>query len=289
MPSVVCIVLNWNGWRDTQNCLSALQKCDYGALTVFVVDNGSTDDSVEMLQKSHPWVQILQSGANLGFSGGCNVGIRTALHQRADYIWLLNNDTIPAPDALRALLSLAEADRNSGAIGSVMSYMDNPTQVQAWGGGRVNIWTGRTFHATRPHRDDWFDYLTAASILLRSSAIQQIGLLDENFFLYWEDTDYSYRLRASGWTLRVAQNATVLHKEHASTDRNTRVLQRHTIESGFRFLRKHSPLPALSLCIFLIRKLIRVSITGDFSRMPEIFQALRTSGFSRDTRAPLIT
>ncbi len=280
-PHVACVVLNWNGWRDTQVCLDALKQCEYEPLTVIVVDNGSTDGSVKHLQDSHPWVRLLQTGANLGFSGGCNVGIRTALNISADYIWLLNNDTVPASSALAELVFTAELDKTAGAIGSVMSYLQNPNEIQAWGGGRVNIFTGRTIHAHSPQSDEWFDYLTAASVLLRRAAVEEIGLFDEEFFLYWEDTDYSYRLRTAGWKLRVSRSASILHKEHGSTDRDISVLQRHTIESGFRFLRKHSPVPRLSITIFFLRKIIRALSNKDRAHIHEVLSAFRRSKRAR--------
>src|ERR1700722_11537010 len=104
-PRVTCVVLNWNGWKDTVACLDALKKCTYPELTVLAVDNGSSDDSVDRIRAAHPSITLLETGANLGFAGGNNVGVRHALAQGADYLWLLNNDTEPAPDALSALVA----------------------------------------------------------------------------------------------------------------------------------------------------------------------------------------
>ncbi len=93
-PDVTCILLNWNGWRDTVECLKALKECRYRNLTIIVVDNGSTNDSVARIRAAHPDVLLLESGKNLGFAGGNNIGIRYALAQGAEYVWLLNNDTV---------------------------------------------------------------------------------------------------------------------------------------------------------------------------------------------------
>jgi len=98
-PQVCCVVLNWNGWADTLECLSALKECRYPSLTIIVVDNGSTDDSAARIKSAHPDILVLESGSNLGFSGGNNIGIRHALATGANYVWLLNNDTKPASDA----------------------------------------------------------------------------------------------------------------------------------------------------------------------------------------------
>src|ERR1700730_5456094 len=101
-PRVACIVLNWNGWSDTIECLDALYQCTYLNVTVIVVDNGSTDDSVASIRGAHPDVLLIESGTNVGFAGGNNIRIRHALAHGAYYLWLLNNDTKPAPDALSA-------------------------------------------------------------------------------------------------------------------------------------------------------------------------------------------
>src|SRR5579863_8615618 len=109
-PKVSVIVLNWNGGNDTVGCLSSLQRLNYENCSVIVIDNGSTDDSPALIREAFPDVELLETGQNLGFAGGCNVGIRRALAQRADFIWLLNNDTTVHPDALNAMVEKAETD-----------------------------------------------------------------------------------------------------------------------------------------------------------------------------------
>jgi GT2 family glycosyltransferase len=114
--------------------LSSLEFLDYPDYKVIVVDNGSTDNSVAEIRKAHPQITLLETGRNLGFAGGNNVGIRYALEQGADYVWLLNNDTKADPHALTAMVEVAESDPRIGAVGSVLYYMDEPERVQAWGG-----------------------------------------------------------------------------------------------------------------------------------------------------------
>lgn len=275
LPSVACILLNWNGWQDTIVCLEHLSAVDYPRLSVMVVDNGSTDGSVEHIRSARPGIELIESGRNLGFSAGNNLGIRAALQRKVDYVWLLNNDAQPRPDALAALVAKAEADARLGEVGSVLLYADNPETVQAWGGGKVNVWTGRILHATQPQADSWFDYLTAASVLLRRSALEEIGLLDEGFFLYFEDADLSYRLRGAGWKLGVARDSIVLHKEHASTGRNQRVLHRYNIASGIRFMLKHSPAPWLSVPLQLSLKVGKRLLTGQLILVGDVLGGVR--------------
>jgi GT2 family glycosyltransferase len=256
-PKTACIVLNWNGWQDTIGCLNALEKCTYPDLTVIVVDNGSSDDSVDRIRSAHPDVLLLESGKNLGFAGGNNIGIRHAMAHGAEYIWLLNNDTEPTPDALSALVAKALADPHIGAVASICYYADSPSKVQAWAGARVNLWIGYARNTTEPHEDDWFDSLYGASLLLRTVVLQECGLLDEGFFLYLEETEFCLRLREKGWRLAAASDSRVLHKVNASTGGDKIVVDRYFTASGLRLLRLHSPVPHLASFLFLSARLAR--------------------------------
>src|SRR5690606_10998851 len=119
-PRVCIVMLNWRCVEDTLRCLESLRNLRYPAYRVMVVDNGSGDDSVVRIAEQFPEVDLVETGANLGFSGGCNVGIRRALEQGADYIWLLNSDTRVDPNALTAMVELAETSPRLGAVGSVI-------------------------------------------------------------------------------------------------------------------------------------------------------------------------
>lgn len=257
IPRVTCIVLNWNGWRDTIACLRALEKTDFPAMETVVVDNGSTDDSVEQIRSLLPAQRVVETGINLGFAGGNNVAIRMALDSGADYVWLLNNDTEPAPDALAALVAKAESDNKIGAVSSVCYYADRPETVQIWAGGRANLWIGYSPSTTAPHDDSWFHWLNGTSLLIRVTTLRTLGLLDEGFFLYMEDVEFGIRLRKNGWKLAAAPASVVLHKVNASTGGNRRILDRFATASGLRFLRLHSPAPWLAIPAFLAIRIAR--------------------------------
>ncbi|HTF66966.1 MAG TPA: glycosyltransferase family 2 protein, partial [Edaphobacter sp.] len=250
-PQISCILVNWNGWQDTTACLAALKTCTYPDLTVLVVDNGSVNDSVERIRTAHPDIQLLESSKNLGFAGGNNIGIRQALAQGAEYIWLLNNDTEPAPDALTALMTKILTDKRIGAVASVCYYADQPSTVQAWAGARVNLWIGYARNSTVHHADDWFHSLYGASMLISRPALEDAGLLDEGFFHYWEETEFCLRLRKKGWRLAAAPDSRVLHKVGASTGGNQLVLDRYFTASGLRILRLHSIAPRLAMFAFI--------------------------------------
>lgn len=269
-PRVACIVLNWNGWEDTIACLTAVEALDYDNMFVIVVDNGSTDQSVTRLQEAYPEIALLRADRNLGFGGGVNVGIHSALQQGAEFVWLLNNDTQPAPASLAKLVEKALSRPRLGAIGSVLMHMNAATKVQAWGGGRVNCWLGTATQAKMAHADGWFHYLTAASLLLRAEALESVGLFDDGFFMYWEDTDLSFRLREAGWGLGVAADSVVLHKVGASSGGDQRKVDRHSTASGIRFLRKHARFVWISVPLYLASRIANRILRGQFARTADI-------------------
>jgi GT2 family glycosyltransferase len=271
-PSVYAVVLNWNGRRDTINCLNALKQSTYANLNIIVVDNGSTDDSVEQIRRTYPSVILLETGQNLGFAGGNNPGIRYAMQQMPDFVWLLNNDTEPEPDALTHMVRRAERDPKIGSVGSVLMSADR-THILAWGGGRVNRWVGYTQHATGPKHDRWFDYITAASMLVPCKTFEHIGLLDDRYFLYWEDTEFGFRLRKNGWKLAVASESCVIHKENGSTGGDRAVLTRYSTISAMRFLSDYSPVSRFSAFTFLIIRLAQRLFTGRLGEIRAVMQA----------------
>lgn len=248
-PRVYVLLLNWNGWRDTLECLASLQHLEYDNFSVVVLDNGSTDDSVKRIQEAFPSVILIENGQNRGFAAGNNVGIQYALERGGDYIWLLNNDTIVDPNALSALVEMAESNPRLGAVGSVLYYLEEPGRVQAWGGGWVSLVFGTAMHFTSPVSRERIGYLTGASILIRRAALEHVGYLDEGFFMYWEDVDYCFRLRKAGWQLAVAGESRVLHKESSSVSGRSPARDLLAGISAVRFFRRHAPVPILPLVL----------------------------------------
>lgn len=274
-PHVGCVIVNWNGWRDTLACLDALRLVDYSPLSVVVVDNGSSDDSVARIRAAHPAVHVLETGRNLGFSGGNNAGIREVMRRQVEYVWLLNNDTQPASGVLQELVRTAEADYRLGAVGSVLRYASSPQKIQAWGGGWISLWTGYSSHATAPPKPGRrLDFLTAASMLVRRKALEDVGLMDDRFFLYWEDAELCFRFRKNGWGLGVAPNAIVLHKVNASTQKVTSPTDRYFTSSAIRFLSQYSHVPTLSAFLFLSRRILHRALAGRVDAVHNVWKGV---------------
>lgn len=252
-PLVYCIVLNWNGWQDTIACVAALTHQDYLNLVVIVVDNCSTNNSVAEIAHVYPSLELVQTGANLGFSGGNNVGIRMALEAGAEFVWLLNSDTFAPPDTATKLVAKARAEPRVGEVGTVLYHMHSPGEVQAWGGALLHPWQFyRARLITTAHEFGRNTALMAASVLLRRETLLQVGLLDEGFFMYYEDSDLSFRIFNAGWKLAVAEDTAVLHKEGASLSRRSPLRSRYGFASMLRFIHKHASCPLLVQALFCV-------------------------------------
>ena len=245
-PPVACIIVNWNNWQDTSACLESLRVQSYPQLRVIVVDNGSTDGSLEELRTLHPGVAYIDNGYNAGFPKACNVGAAAA--GDAEFLWFLNNDTVVPRNTLGELMEKAVVG-GDGVVGGVLRYVEGG--VQAWGGGSISRWTGYNTHYVGPAEFGGDSYITFASALVRREVFEALGGLFEGAFMYFEDADFCLRARAAGWGLGVAENTAILHKEGGSTKARSALMDRIITTSGLMFLRRHSPVPAVSMVLFL--------------------------------------
>jgi GT2 family glycosyltransferase len=217
-PLVYVIVLNWNAYAYTQDCVESLLRLTYPHYEIVIVDNASSDDSAAILQRSFPDLTVLQSGGNLGYAGGNNVGIDYACRQGAEYIWLVNNDTHIDPQALTALVEALESKPQAGIAGSKIYYMDEPNRI-SYAGGHVDFIRGKTLHRGDSEIDvgqydqiEDVDFITGCSLLIRSSVIANLGKLCESYFLYFEDAEWSLRVKKAGYKLLYVPNSILWHK-----------------------------------------------------------------------------
>lgn len=225
-PKAYVVLVNWNGHgADTLACLESLDGLTYPDATVLVVDNGSTDDSVERIRAARPDVRLLETSANLGFAGGNNLGIRAAIDEGACYVWLLNNDTVVEPDALTVLVDALEADPKAGAAGSKITYWDRPDVL--WYAGGEFTPQGPVHHRGIDEPDTGAydapqetEFITGCSLLLDATVLEKVGLMRDEYFLYWEETDLDWRIRAAGYALLYVPTSVVRHKVAASLGRD---------------------------------------------------------------------
>ena len=214
-PLVFAIVLNWNKSHATLACVEALSRHDYDNLHIIVVDNASTESSLEILSQASTPFLLIRNVENLGFAGGVNVGIRRALRDGADYVWLVNNDAIPEVSALSRLVAVMISNAKIGLSSPVILNANAGNQIEFCGG----LWDKNTFHSTdqRSTYHQWVStyperiWLVGTALLLSRSLIHEIGLFNEKIFAYWEDNDYSIRSVKSGFCNVVVPDAFVYH------------------------------------------------------------------------------
>ncbi|MCU6498876.1 glycosyltransferase family 2 protein [Rugamonas sp. A1-17] len=296
-PKVWIVLVNWNGWRDTVECLESVLRQDYPAFGVIVCDNASADGSLDQLaqwaegrlslappdgplrrlsapprDKPVPYLRLaapaqfdpaaldcplllVQTGANLGFAGGNNVGIRMALQDPAcGLVWLLNNDTVVEPDCLSRMVATAGSDAAIGITGSVNCFYADPDRVQAVGGGyfsRRRVKTG--LYGFRLRYDGLppalvaqagraLDWVSGASMLVSRAFLEQVGEMEEQYFLYFEEIDWA--LRGEGrFRNALAADARLYHKSGSSTgEQDDSAFAVYTqYRSRFKLYRKFMP------------------------------------------------
>ncbi|MEJ5329988.1 MAG: glycosyltransferase family 2 protein [Desulfobaccales bacterium] len=327
------LLVNWNGWAHTIECLESLFRQDYHPFVAVVCDNGSQDGSWEKmlawargelpfpgpqnpalahlfrrpLAKPIPFVcydrptaeaggvdpdpavplVFIQTGANLGFGGGNNVGLRYALARGdAGHVWLLNNDTVVAPDALRSLWAKAASTSRVGAVGSKILDYFYPEKILSWGGKRIRWALGGVSPLVRnapgaplPPESNKLDYIEGCSCLIPLETLRDVGLFDPAFFHFWEDVDLGYRITLAGYRLLYAEESKVYHKEGASTQGPSLQADCYEISSCVIFFRKYSKLFPLILSIKLLGKLFNRIYRKQFDRVYWIFRSFLISFF----------
>ncbi len=265
-PKVFIVVLNYNGGNELRQCLDSVYRLNYSNLEVIVVDNNSADNSFERARKRFDRFHFIKNSRNLGFSAGNNVAIKWALEKGAEYIFLLNNDAIVEKNALSNLIEIAEKEKQ---IGIVSPIIYNKSGSKVWFlGGKINWWKMRTEHwqKAKPNRNKnkktdnknshlrKTEYITGCAMLIKRKVFAEIGLLDEDFFLYYEDADFSLRAKRNGFGLGVVESAKVFHSEKSSE--NAQKIY-WLVLSGILFFRKNALCywrPYLGIYLFL-RKL----------------------------------
>lgn len=220
IPKAFIIILNWNGLQDTLECLTSLAGLQYPRWQAVVVDNGSDVGQAEAIQTSHPTVTLIRNQENLGYTGGSNVGIHHAMARGADYIWLLNNDTVVAPDSLSELVAAGERDPRVGLLSPVICDYQEPHAIQFAGtvfdvsGGSATTHTSLEPRPTLAPGGSLTLWGTA--LLVKRHVVTSVGYLNDRYFAYHEDADYCLRAAAAGFATRVEPTAVVFHKSARS-------------------------------------------------------------------------
>jgi GT2 family glycosyltransferase len=302
------VILNWNRTQLTLNCLESVLKLENTHFRIFLVDNHSEISSLQSLRREldflaschalsfkqvlindmAPWTQnvdenadlvLLCSNENKGFGGGVNLGLRSALEDPTlRFFWILNNDTLAMPGAFQGFKRVFDENSRLGIVGSTLCYLDRPDVIQAVG-GQYNPWLGTSRHvlegslydpdAQADHQQK-IDYAVGASLCIRREVLEAAGLFPEDYFLYFEDLDWAYRVRktAPEWQTGYALESLVLHQEGGSTGANQSQVKKTTLLADYfyqrnrlRFARRwhpfRYPLVHLTQILVLINRLKR--------------------------------
>lgn len=216
-PAVYFSILNWNQKDLTLECLESLARLDYPNYEIVVVDNGSQDGEVAAIQTRFPSVTVLENERNLGFVEGNNVAIRYALEQGADYVLLLNNDTVVDPQMLKRLVEVAESDDRVAVVGPKIYYFDEPQTI--WSAGGIFKPPGKPVMLGLDETDKGqhdalreVDWVTGCALLIKSSVIRRIGLIDARYFIYFEESDWCGRAKKAGFKIFYVPQARMWHK-----------------------------------------------------------------------------
>jgi GT2 family glycosyltransferase len=335
MPLVYIILVNWNGWGDTVECLESIFRLKYPAFRVIICDNASEDSSLDRIAewaegrlaancfnpdlrhfssppcyKPIPFVRVpsavpigscsqgaklllLQTNANLGFAGANNLGLQLALADSDfDYAWLLNNDTVVDPEALSALVDRVRNEPDAGICGSTILFYDRPNTIQAFGGSIYNPWTGRGGHIGLG--DDWngpparsvvehrMKYVVGASMLVSRRFLEDVGLMNPSYFLYFEEVDWATRARGR-FSLAYAPGSVIYHKEGrsigSSSNRATRSLRSeyYSARSCMMLTKRYLPAAIPSVMFSLIARSLFRLIAGNVPAAKAILLAVLDS------------
>lgn len=304
------IVLNWRGAADTIACIQSLTGLTGANWRLAVCDNASGDGSAEQIAEAMAGLfpgrlrqiqeqeiaaetiaseqaYLIRNGGNYGYAGGNNVGIRLALRDPAmRFCWVLNNDTVVDPGALRALLATAMAQPRAGIIGSTLAYHHAPDRMQAAGGATYSRWTGLCRHngsnAPVAQASAWqqarMDYVVGASMFIRRTYLEACGLMDESFFLYFEEVDYCRRGRRR-FSLAYSPESLVLHKEGGTTGGRPGAINLLTefymLRNRLRITRRHFPYALPLVLAGLLATALNRLRRGQPERLKLIWQIAR--------------
>ncbi len=221
LRSVNLFVLNWNGRDLTLDCLSSLEKITYPNVKVYVIDNGSSDNSVTAIRNQFPDYEIIELPENYGFARGNNAGFEL-VKQKADYTIFLNNDTIVDPNFVEPLINAMESNSTVKQSTPKIFYADNLDSIW-FGGGKVNLWAGWIRHLGIRQKDSMqfsfdrnVDYATGCCVCMRTVDFESIGMFDESFLMYGEDVDLSLRFRKQGGQILFVPESKIWHKVSSS-------------------------------------------------------------------------
>ena len=243
--SIAVILVNWKKYNLTSKCIDSLNKSNYKNFKIILVDNEYSEKSLIDLRNKHKELIVFKEKNNLGFAGGNNIGIRYALENDYDYIMLLNNDTEVKENFILPLVERIEKDHSLGAVQPLILNFSNKSII--WNaGGKLNKFLGLTLTRLNNNKlnssivfNDYTDWISGCGILVKSEIVKKVGLLDEKFFTYYEDVDWSLRMKNLGYDLGFVKESIIYH--HGSSSSKNKKTKEGVISSKIHYfnIRNH--------------------------------------------------
>jgi hypothetical protein len=279
VPLVYMVVLNWNGFEDTHECLMSLRNVAYANYRVLVVDNASQDDSPQRLSAQHPEIEMVRCEQNMGIAAGYNQGIQAALTRGAEYVVVMNNDLVFAPAFLPIMLAVQSAWSDCGIIMPKIYYYDAPNIV--WSAGAFARWipTNYVMHGgmdgPRFQQTEQIVFAPSCCLLLTRDLCEQIAF-DEYYFFYFDDWDFCLQAQTIGQRLVLAADAHIWHKVSRSTQNSPKSRRWWKVlgQSSVRYHRKHYSLRLLMVYVAWV--LLRETLKGNIKSLPVFLTGVRS-------------
>lgn len=267
LPHVAVVVLAYNNFADTSECLESVSRLDYANRSVVVVDNGSTDRTAEQVGEHFPDVAVLRTPVNRGVPSGYNLGIRYALSNGAEFVFLLNNDTSVSPNLLSELMRVAASAPYLGILMPKVVYYDEPELV--WSAGAryrrfppAIVFVGRGEDARRRDVARDLEYAPSCGLLVSRATFERIGLFDEGYLFYYDDWDFCDRTRAANLGIRYVPTAMLRHKVSRTIRARKQAFWHTWGASCARYYRRHGQPLALDLLLHMGYILLRELTQG---------------------------
>lgn len=280
-PSVCAVILGWQRQADTLECVRSLVQADYPNLRVVLVDNGSRDGTPQRVRACFPTVHLIINSHNLGFAAGNNVGIEYALRQGAEYVFLLNNDSVVAADALAALVKVGQADPHIGVLTPKIYFYHHRAKIWSAGARKAKLLPGLARIGfgkdDGPAYDELreVDYTTGCAILVKSEVFREVGLFDPAYFMYFEDCDLSLRVRHAGYTIVYVPRAMAWHKHPLRTGNIPAAKWYQLARSTVLYCQRYSRFHRLSIIAYLGWVVMRECIKGHYKVISPCLRGLR--------------
>lgn len=247
-PLVFLIVLNYKGYEDTCECVDNLLQQNYGNYKILIVDNDSQDQSYEKLVMRYPYIQIIQTGKNLGYAGGNNIGIQIAVKEGAQYIGILNNDIKAEVDVVAEMVTAFAHDERLGMIGPAICEWNSDIIQSA--GAKISFYTGNSilYHKGENYLElnrrnmIYGNYLGGAALFFRTSILDEIGQIPECYFLFFEETEWCAKTIKSGYFVACDLKVRIWHKESATVNKISNIKKYYLDRNRILFIKRNAKL-----------------------------------------------